>query len=739
MVINTSIIPKNEQNNNKETYISIPQELKNIKAWVVWKLEKKNESETKIPYQLNGQRASSTDPNTWTSYEEALRNCGDFSGLGFVLTKDNPYTVLDLDNCIDQNGKIKGEAKSLVDTLDSYTEISQSGKGLHIFIKAEKPGNRSKNTKKNVELYDDKRFIVMTGNQFEGTPNEIYERQDIFDYIYDSYFPVEKTTITTEFKKTDLKPSPKMSDEEILSIARKAKNKEKFIALYDKGDIHTFHNGDESSGDMGLCNMLAFYTQDPEQLDRLMRGSALNRDKYDEHEKYLLGDGYTVEKAIEGLDETYQKKTNPNINGLELSDKEAVIPNARNAEKILTSSPFKGVLAFDVFKGTEVIKGNLPWRKRERPDNDYEPWLGSDDKRLLHYFGVNFDFNAAKIIENAYLDVVRRNAFHPVKDYLEAQSWDGIPRAETLFIDYLGAEDTPYTREVTRKWLAAAVTRIYEPGCKFDYMPVLVGPQGVGKSTIIAKLARDWFSDSLKNLDGKEAYEHLQASWIFEFGELAAMRKNEVEEIKAFITKQTDSYRVAYERVVSDFPRKCVFIGTTNRRDFLRDQTGNRRFWAITTNPMNRKYEISDLTDNVVGQIWAEVMNLYKQGEKLYLDPALEAEARIIQESHMESDPRVGLIEEYLDRLLPPSWNTMKIYERVNFIVSGKVGEIKRERVCAAEIWSECLGNDHNNFKPFEAAAIYDILRKIEGWEERKPNRTTFKHYGKQTTFVRCV
>ena len=180
-------------------------------------------------------------------------------------------------------------------------------------------------------------------------------------------------------------------------------------------------------------------------------------------------------------------------------------------------------------------------------------------------------------------------------------------------------------------------------------MPVLVGPQGVGKSTIIAKLARDWFSDSLKNLDGKEASGHLQSSWIFEMGELAAMKKGEVEEIKAFITKQSDSYRVAYERVVSEFPRKCVFIGTTNRNDFLRDQTGNRRFWAITTNPMNRKYEINEFTDEVVGQVWAEVMILYKQGEKLYLGFKTGKEARLIQESHMESDPRIGLIEEYLD------------------------------------------------------------------------------------------
>ncbi|MEV3721514.1 virulence-associated E family protein, partial [Paenibacillus larvae] len=165
------------------------------------------------------------------------------------------------------------------------------------------------------------------------------------------------------------------------------------------------------------------------------------------------------------------------------------------------------------------------------------------------------------------------NKFHPIIEYLEAQDWDGTKRIDRLFIDYLGADDTSYTREVTRKMLVAAVKRLYEPGCKFDYMLVLVGAQGAGKSTIIQKLAMRWFSDSLKTFDTKEAGEHLQSAWIFEFGELAGMTKAEVDEIKQFITKRSDKYRVAYDRVITDFPRKCVFFGSTNNWDFLKDPT----------------------------------------------------------------------------------------------------------------------------------------------------------------------
>lgn len=749
---------------------SFPAELINIDKWVLWKLEKVMDKKTgqqkinkltgkpeftKVPYQINGWKATSTNPETWTSYEAVLKHSHKYSGVGFVLTSEDPYTVIDLDDCI-ENGVIRPEAKILVDALDSYTEYSQSKTGLHIFINAKKPGERSKNTSKDVEIYDDKRFIVMTGNHVKGTPTEIHERQMILDYIYESYFS-EPEKKQYEIRKSELDPSPILSDDEVLKIAFRAKNGESCKKLYN-GDFIGYES--QSEADLAFCNNLAFYTQDAEQIDRIFINSGLYRGKWDRKDYKA----WTIQTAIDGLNATYQRKdiqlivnqsvkdspdTNPTRGlddefdkKLERNEKGAIISNSRNAETILTNEPFKGVLAYDAFKNVEAIKGDLPWRSRERLQESYEPWLGSDDKRLFHYFGKVYDFKPTKTIENAYMEVTRKNAFHPVKDYLEAITWDGIPRVETFFIDYLGAEDTPYIRAVTRKWLTAAVTRIYEPGCKFDYMPVLVGEQGVGKSSLIAKLAREWFSDSLKNLDNKEAGEHLQSSWIFEFGELAAMRKTEVEEIKAFITKQTDSYRVAYDRVISDFPRKCVFIGTTNRSDFLRDQTGNRRFWAIATNHKNRKYEVKDLTDSMVGQVWAEAMNLYKQGENLYLDSELEEEAHKIQESHMEVDPRTGMIEEYLNKFLPVEWGDMKIYERVNFLAidsgsSRHEGVRKRERVCAAEIWTECLGNDHKNMRPFEASAIYDILRKIGGWEERKPARTTFKHYGKQTTFIR--
>lgn len=401
------------------------------------------------------------------------------------------------------------------------------------------------------------------------------------------------------------------------------------------------------------------------------------------------------------------------------------LSNSSNVELILSNGEWTGALAYDAFGNTEVVRKNLPWRNRERQYEDYEPWLGADDKRLLHWFGKRYEIKSGNVIQNAFTEVAHTNRFHPILEYLEAQAWDGSPRADTLFVDYLGAEDTPYVHEVTRKMLLAAVKRLYEPGCKFDYMLVLVGPQGTGKSTIIQMLAQRWFSDSLKSFDTKEAGEHLQSAWVFEFGELAAMSKAEVDEIKQFITKRADKYRVAYDRVVTDFPRKCVFFGTTNNWNFLKDPTGNRRFWPVTVDPEKRtKNVFTDLTEYEIGQIWAEIVSIYRSGEELVLSPEVDRQAAVIQGVHMEDDPRIGLIQEWLETPVEDEWGEEST-------------EQLRNRVCASQVWAECLGNKKGSMRPWEAREICDLLRRIPGWKELR-GRVRVPGYGQQTAFERC-
>ncbi len=411
------------------------------------------------------------------------------------------------------------------------------------------------------------------------------------------------------------------------------------------------------------------------------------------------------------------------------------LPTASNAELILRSGEFKDILAYDAFGNTEVIRGPLPWRDRERPNQEYEPWLGSDDNRLSHYFDKAYGFRSERTLKNAFIEVTRKNKFHPIKEYLDSCIWDGIERLDKLFVTYLGAEDTHYTRSVTRKMLLAAVKRIYEPGCKFDYMMVLVGPQGAGKSSLLAKLGRKWFSDSLRTFENKEAGEHLQGAWIFELGELSAMKKTELEEVKAFLSKTEDRYRVAYDRQVSDFPRKCVFFGTTNNNNFLRDTTGNRRFWPVVVEPRKRELNHWDhMNDAVVGQIWAEAVVAFESGETLELDKEAADEAERIQLQHTEEDPREGLIQKYLETPLPENWDDLDLWARRQYLDEPN-GNIPRTKVCAVEIWAEALGQDPKKFSSWESRPICDILRKLPEWRAGKLAR--FGKYGAQKAFIR--
>ncbi|WP_010245879.1 virulence-associated E family protein [Acetivibrio cellulolyticus] len=413
-------------------------------------------------------------------------------------------------------------------------------------------------------------------------------------------------------------------------------------------------------------------------------------------------------------------------------------PTSKNAELILRSGAFKDVIAYDAFGNTEVVKQDLPWRKRERPNQEYEPWLGSDDKRMLHYFGKHYGFKSAATVQNAFTEVVHSNTFHPIKDYLESAIWDGTPRIDYIFRDYLGTPDGVYEREVSRKILVAACKRLYEPGCKFDEVVVLVGPQGSHKSSFIARLGGEWFSDSIRNFDNKEAGEHLQRAWIIELPELSALKKTESEETKAFLSRTTDRYRVAYDRVVSDFPRKCVFFGTTNTFDFLKDNTGGRRFWPIEVIPQNRKYiHFDHLTDALLAQIWAEALHYYKNGESVRLSPEADAIAKERQENHTEIDPRLGKIMEYLETPISDNWAQMDKYERRNYYASPN-GNIRRDRVSAIEIWVECI-EENGSIPNWEARAIIGLLSRIPGWEPYKANKGQAKvpGYGLQKVYVR--
>lgn len=426
---------------------------------------------------------------------------------------------------------------------------------------------------------------------------------------------------------------------------------------------------------------------------------------------------------------------------LEVDRKGKVLSTIDNVYIILLHDPLlKGAVAYNNLKVRPVALLNLPWRKVTEHVNG-STWSDSDDSELRWYLEKYYKLTGKEKIMDGMMKTAKANAIHPIKDYLEGLSWDGTPRLDTLLIDYLGAEDTPYTRAVTRKTFTAAVARIFKPGCKFDYVLVLAGPQGRGKSTLVAKMSMGWYTDSLAGIGTKEAYEGIQGFWLVELGELAVMRKAEIETIKNFISKQVDSYRAAYGRRVEDHPRQCIFIGTTNSTSFLRDDTGNRRFWPVRlVERPPAKTVWSDLREEVIDQLWAEAVTLYRDGELLFLPPELESQAQEQQAQFTEDDPRRGLVEDYLAVLLPVDWKTKSKEDRQSWFMESAsirtIGESPREYISAVEVWAECFGNSPSRFPRQDRGEVNAILRQIPGWKEES-GRQRCGPYGLQIRFRR--
>ncbi len=421
---------------------------------------------------------------------------------------------------------------------------------------------------------------------------------------------------------------------------------------------------------------------------------------------------------------------------LKVTEKGGIAQTIENVVIILSHDPkLAGRIALNEMEHNIVTLSSLPWNGTKSP----RQWTDSDDAALRYYLERVYGLSGKDRIFDAVNVVAQQAAFHPVREYLDGCTWDGVPRVETLLIDYLGADDTPYTRAVTRKTLAAAVKRIYHPGCKFDYMLTLRGRQGLGKSALIAKLGGDWFSDSFTTLQGKEAYEQVMGVWIMEVGELAGMRKAEAETIKLYVSKQKDRFRPAYGRRLQEFPRQCVFIGTTNESQFLRDTTGNRRFWVVDTPNEPERDMWEELTPELIRLIWAEAVELYKAGEKLYLSKDLERAAREIQETYEEENPRAGLVVEYLERALPEGWEGMDIYTRRQWLETDAEGTVKRDTVCTLEIWAEALGGNPDRFDRYVGKEIRDIMANIPNWKHKGNERKTFRPYGRQRYFERMT
>ena len=410
---------------------------------------------------------------------------------------------------------------------------------------------------------------------------------------------------------------------------------------------------------------------------------------------------------------------------LALTRSKSIAPKLNNLMVIMLNDPLlSGLIRLNEFaQRLEFAKGP-PW------DNGGLSGVNDDDvMKLRVYLAEVYDVEFSKDnLYNMIVKIASDEKYHPIKQMIEGVKWDGTPRAEQIFIDYMGAEDNAYTRAVAKTWLTGAVRRIYQPGCKFELVPVLQGKQGRGKSTLAKALGGEWFTDGLKDMKSKDARDFLRGAWIIELSELSAMRKTEIEEIKQFISTTVDRYRPAYGRLTLEFPRTAVFIATTNDNGYLKDLTGSRRFAPILIDEANRSKDVFNIDPATIQQVWAEAYVWHKKHQRLYLSKEIEKIADEYREQAQDESPMKAMILEYLNVKLPTNWDEYSTMRRRDYIanVMGNSqtngGQILRDRITTREVLSELFKRDYNDELrgDGEVKKIAMILNNLDGWKQAR-------------------
>ena len=507
----------------------------------------------------------------------------------------------------------------------------------------------------------------------------------------------------------------------------------KLVNAFDLVRLHKFADADDEAQAGTPANRLPSYAAMCEYACGLSDVSALiSRERYESAVKDF--DGINVSDGEEPENWMMLLEKNAQTGAVK-----ATIDNVRI---ILEHDPLlKGKFALNEFAGRGEVLGSLPWDKREKR----RLWDDNDNQGLYWYLERVYKISGNGKVDGALSLHSNAHAFNDVKDYLKGLQgkWDGVPRLDSLFIDYLGAKDTAYNRAVTRKAFTAAVARAMTPGCKYDNMVILAGPQGIGKSTLLDKMSRGWFNDSIRTFEGKEASELLQGVWLVEVSELDAFRRTDVSRIKQFLSLRADRFRAAYGRNVKELPRTCIFFGTTNTAEYLQDTTGNRRFWPIDTGEQRRTKSVWRDLDPEIDQLWAEAYVRWQAGEPLYLTGAIEEAAKAKQEEHREASSREGIVREFMERPVPDDWSKWPLDKRRMFWGGVTMGSdsphlVPRDRICALEVWCEAFGGSIKEMKNTDTRELNAIMAATPGWQ-KIGGTLHFGPYGTQRGFTKTV
>ena len=398
-----------------------------------------------------------------------------------------------------------------------------------------------------------------------------------------------------------------------------------------------------------------------------------------------------------------------------MTDNGAIKNSIRNCLTVFMKDPLlQGAISYNLLTERVDIVKPLWWKKQTATLND------TDLNYLMLYLEDNYALTSEKKIQKAIAIVADCNKYHPIQDYLNSLEWDGTERIRHALRKYLGAEESEYVYQCLRLFMLGAIHRVFKAGCKFEVMLCLVGGQGAGKSTFFRLLAvkDEWFSDDLRKIDDENVFRKMQGHWIIEMSEMiATANAKSIEDIKSFISRQKEVYKIPYETHPADRPRQCVFGGTSNALDFLPlDRSGNRRFIPVMVYP--EQAEVHILEDEAasrayISQMWAEAMEIYRSGRfKLSFSPAMQRYLKEHQRDFMPEDTKAGMIQAYLDKY------------------TGSM-------VCSKQLYKEALNHAFDEPKQWEIREINEIMNQcISGWRYF-PNPRMFSEYGRQKGWER--
>lgn len=668
------------------------------KRWVVWNAEKKGGRITKIPYSITGKMASSTDEETWTTYEKAKAASEFFSGIGVVFTPDQTLLGIDIDHVV-EDGKVVGEHAKVITKLikeaNSYTEISPSGHGLHIYLHLTGRLILEANRHAPFEAYTSGRYFTFSENSFHAKPKEIrtISPKEALSLLNIIGYPWVKEE--TKTPKTEAETASLFTDEELLKRMFASRNGKEIKKMYE-GDA-TAKEGDLSRTDAALLSHLAFWSRkDKAQMERIWLASPLgSREKTQQREDYRLR---SITAAIKSCDEVYQTNDEriKEATGIDFlytlgaQGQKMVTKNTENICRILREDDeFEGRFRYDSF--TNVYEIQNPETKEWRALEDNDAVAVQTEISIKYEF---FRTVGKDMVFDAIMLVSKEEQIDSALEFIRSIEWDGEARLDTWLTHTFGVEDNAYHRAVASNWIKGLVKRIIQPGCKFDYVLVLEGEQGAKKSTSLHVLGslpngQSLHVETTMSTDSKDFFMQFQGKAIIEFSEGETLSRTEVKKMKAIITMQSDKYRPPYGRVSLDFPRRCVFAMTTNQDEYLKDETGNRRWLPVKV--MKDEADIEWLRTNR-DQLFAEAYHRLVIGkEKIYEFPKEETIAE--QEKRRISDPNEERIAEWYYQ-----WMEKKDRES--------------EGVTIQMAYSGAL-NGFGTMKKYEEMAIADVFKRV--------------------------